>query len=54
MRLRVLFPLHVYNLHTRYTSQESTSACTNDYNIGDNSRGQVESTPGYEAAKERL
>lgn len=44
-------PLLVYNLHTL---QESKPVRTNDYNITNNSSGQVESTPGYEAAKERL
>lgn len=43
-------PHLVYNLRTL---QESKSACTNDYNIANNSHGQVESTLGYEAANER-
>lgn len=51
VRLSVLPPSLVYNLHTRYTLQESKSACTNDY-ITNNSRDPVESTPSYEAAKE--
>lgn len=45
-------PSLVYNRHTRYTLQESKSACTSDYNITNNSCDPVESTPSYEAAKE--
>lgn len=52
VRLSVLPPSLVYNLHTRYTLQESKSARTNDYNITNNSRDPVESTPSYEGAKE--